>query len=353
MTKHSITVVNGTQHGDEGKGKIVTEMLKTSEFDWCVRTNGGDNAGHTIYIDVDGEKVKIATHIIPSGIVNPGVKCLIGSGCVVHIKSLNEEITMLEKYISDVRDRVYIADNAHIVTDYHIQDDIKHDKVGSTCRGIGPCYRSKVDRTGVRFGDVYDEDHFDCKIIDPVDLFMNTTPQKILVEGAQGFLLDIDHGTYPHCTSSSCATYNIGSSGLRMSDVVESIGCCKIYHTYVGTREMQEDDEIFDVIQKLGGEVGVTTGRQRQCLWLNLDDVRRGIYVNETTKLIINKCDIIEKVNEHLLANKETLKTKYKTAFNLICHDEVQGFDTFDEMKKFIEDNLDVPIVFSASPYEI
>lgn len=304
----------------------------TNYYDVCVRFNGGSNAGHTI---IHNEK-EIIVHLIPIGILL-GIKSIIASGCVINVKKLEEEIKYLEDNGFIVKENLSIAYNAHITTDQHIQSDNNTNMIGTTGMGIGPTYSDKYLRIGKRVKDYTDKENkfCGCNVIDPIEELVKY--QNIMFEGAQGFYLDIDHGDYPYVTSSSCLASNAFSTGVPVHTVNNIYGVVKLYDTYVGTKEFQPDDIIFNKLNSLGKEIGATTGRLRQCNWLDIDKLEKAAYVNGITQLIINKCDIIEKLG----------------VYKIISGGKIYEFKSLDDMKTFIKRSLidyRFDIIFSSSP---
>ena len=335
----SNVVVVGTQWGDEGKGKVVD--LLASKADMVVRYQGGNNAGHTLV--VNGEQT--ICHLIPSGILHEGKKCLIGNGVVVDPEVLLEEIkTLTGKGISVNPERLSLSEKAHLIMPYHKAVDLAResakgkDKLGTTGRGIGPCYEDKAGRTGIRAIDLFEPDTLEEKIktnlkeknfyltkffdaeplefqpifdqyqsmaevlrphITDVSLEIDQaikSGKKILFEGAQGTHLDIDHGTYPFVTSSNpvsgavCAGAGVGPDKLH-----HIVGIVKAYTTRVGSGPFPTElvDETGDYIQEKGAEFGATTGRRRRCGWLDLVMVRDSARLNGLTSLSITKLDVL------------------------------------------------------------
>jgi adenylosuccinate synthase len=331
-------VIVGTQWGDEGKGKIV-DLL--SEFaDIVVRFQGGNNAGHTIV--VDGEQ--FISHLVPSGILQKKT-CLIGNGMVVDPAVLVEELDNLESRGIDVgSDNLKISEKAHIIMPYHKQIDLAREKkkgdkkIGTTGRGIGPCYEDKACRRGIRFVELIDFEGFTEKIrtvmeeknfylkhylssetIDPesiidqykgyaerlaphvvnISVVMNQAikaNKQILFEGAQGTHLDIDHGTYPYVTSSNTISGNACcGSGIGPKEITGVVGIVKAYTTRVGEGPFPTElfDEIGDAIQVKGAEFGATTGRKRRCGWLDSVLLRNSVRLNGLTGLAITKLDVL------------------------------------------------------------
>ncbi|MCD6261870.1 MAG: adenylosuccinate synthase [Deltaproteobacteria bacterium] len=335
----SNTVVVGTQWGDEGKGKIVD--LLTARADVVVRFQGGNNAGHTLV--VDGKQ--FICHIIPSGILNENKRCMIGNGLVVDPEVLIEEINGLAALGIDVGpDRLVLSDRAHIIMPYHRAIDLAREKakgkgkIGTTGRGIGPCYEDKVNRTGVRAGDLVDHELLEEKIrtnvreknfyltkllnAEPVEwrsVLQNylvfaerlypfikdvsieldreiSSGKKILFEGAQGTHLDIDHGTYPFVTSSNTIAGNASAgTGVGPGQLHHIVGIVKAYTTRVGAGPFVTEltDDTGDYIQEKGMEFGATTGRRRRCGWLDLVIVKDSKRINGLNSLAITKLDVL------------------------------------------------------------
>jgi len=337
------TVVVGTQWGDEGKGKIVD--LLSEHADYVVRFQGGNNAGHTMV--VNGKE--IISHLIPSGIIQQK-KCFIGNGVVVDPFVLLDEIDYLIANNIDVSpEMLKISNRAHLIMPYHQEIDKAReekkgkDKIGTTGRGIGPCYEDKATRRGIRFCDLLDLDLFKEKVvsileeknfylehyfkvgtIDPgrvidqvlkirdrllpyiadvsVALHAGIDGNKtILFEGAQGTHLDIEHGTYPFVTSSSTVSGNAANgSGVGPGALDEIIGIVKAYTTRVGAGPFPTElfDDIGDKIQKTGSEFGATTGRKRRCGWLDMVVLKNAVRLNSLTGLAITKLDVLDDLDE-------------------------------------------------------
>jgi len=287
METSNVDVVIGMQYGDEGKGKIANQMASTGEYDYVIRFNGGGNAGHTIYLN--GEK--IVTHLVPCGIMH-GVTSVIGNGCVINTQKLFDELEYLKGFGFDTS-LLKIAKNAHIITQEHIDEDSKDTKIGTTRTGNGPCYRDKVARTGIRAEYIPELEPF---LIDMHSL-IHAEPKKFLAEGAQGYWLDIDFGDYPFVTSSNTGVGAVLNNGFNFKQVRDVVGVIKCYSTYVGAKGYQKDDERFEQLREIGQEYGATTGRPRQIDWLNIDEVITACQMNGITKLIVNKMDVLSKVN--------------------------------------------------------
>ena len=337
------TVIVGTQWGDEGKGKIVD--LLSEHADYVVRFQGGNNAGHTMV--VDGKE--IISHLIPSGIIQQK-KCFIGNGVVVDPFVLLEEIEyLLSNDIDASPDMLKISNRAHIIMPYHKlidnarEADKGDQKIGTTGRGIGPCYEDKATRRGIRFCDLLDfeffkekvriilkeknfylKNYFKSQTIDPetiinsfeqirkrllpyiddvsVILFEGINSDKrVLFEGAQGTHLDIEHGTYPFVTSSSVVSGNAANgSGVGPANLNEIIGIVKAYTTRVGEGPFPTElfDDIGDKIQQTGSEFGATTGRKRRCGWLDMVVLKSAVRLNSLTGLAITKLDVLDDLDE-------------------------------------------------------
>ncbi|NOX25356.1 MAG: adenylosuccinate synthase [Deltaproteobacteria bacterium] len=331
-------VVVGTQWGDEGKGKIVD--LLTGYADYVVRFQGGNNAGHTLV--VDGQK--FVFHLIPSGILNVDKKCFIGNGVVLDPAVLLTEMEELAgNGLAVTPERLAISENAHLIMPYHRMLDLASEagmaddkKIGTTGRGIGPCYGDKILRKGIKMGELRDEDLFKDKLRDNIrekNLLLGgsgaslsfdeiygqymTYAEKlipfvrnvsveldkgrkagknILFEGAQGTQLDIDHGTYPFVTSSNTVAGNacVGS-GFGPAHIDAVVGVLKAYTTRVGEGPFPTElfDDTGESIQKKGGEFGATTGRKRRCGWLDAVIGQEAARLNGLTGLAITKLDVL------------------------------------------------------------
>jgi len=332
-------VIVGTQWGDEGKGKIIDYL--TADTDYVVRYQGGSNAGHTVVIGDD----RYILHLIPSGILHKDKICIIGNGVVVDLADLHEEIKGLEKRGIDVKGRLFVSQYAHLIFPYHKAiDKIKEerkglDKIGTTGRGIGPAYMDKVARSGIRMGDIIDKEIFLRKLeenlsekneimnkifslgsFDVKDIFDEYYPlgqelkeyicdvswilneamsqgKSILFEGAQGTLLDVDHGTYPYVTSSNstCGGACTGT-GVGPTKIDKAMGVVKAYTTRVGEGPLPtEFDPAFgEQIRAKGEEFGATTGRPRRCGWLDAVVTRYAVMINGIDSLAVTKLDVLD-----------------------------------------------------------
>ena len=284
----SADVVIGLAWGDEAKGKITSVLAAKGEYDMVARWAGGNNAGHTVYID--GKKYK--THLIPSGVFHNKLS-IIGPGCVLHPSSFQKELEYLEDNGFDPS-LVKISPKCHIVTDEQIQFDRDNlaNKLGTTSRGIAPAYAAKAARTGIIAGDYYSKN--------PELLWNENLYGNLLCEGAQGVWLDIDHGNYPYVTSSITLAYGACSIGFPPQKIRNIFGAAKIYDTRSGEDpdfpSLLLEDPILSKIGEAGSEYGVTTGRRRKVNWLNLDRLIKSINVTGCTHTIISKCDVLSEI---------------------------------------------------------
>ena len=336
-------VVLGTQWGDEGKGKIVD--LLTDQVSVVARYQGGHNAGHTLVID--GKKT--ALHLIPSGIMRPEVTCVIGNGVVLSLDALLKEIDGLENNGVQVLNRLKISPACPLILDVHVALDQAREarrgkaKIGTTGRGIGPAYEDKVARRGLRLGDALVPDQFEAKLREMLDhhnhmlvSYYNAEPcdvesqlaktmaqverlrdcivdtvallhtareagENLLFEGAQGSLLDIDHGTYPYVTSSNTTAGGVASgSGFGPLYLDYVLGITKAYTTRVGSGPFPTElhDEIGEHLGTVGQEFGTTTGRERRCGWFDAVAVRQAIQVSSITGLCLTKLDVLDGLKE-------------------------------------------------------
>jgi len=332
-------VVIGTQWGDEGKGKIVD--LLTDRAEAVVRFQGGHNAGHTLVID--GKKTVL--HLIPSGILRENVRCLIGNGVVLSPTALLEEMKVLEESGVPVLDRLGISESCPLILPYHIALDQAREvargnkAIGTTGRGIGPAYEDKVSRRGIRFGELRDEaiyqerlrevmeyhnftlvNYFKAEAVDYQKVLdeslqqaeiltpliedvtgtlhrMRREGRNIMFEGAQGALLDIDHGTYPYVTSSNTTAGGAASgSGVGPCHIDYVLGIVKAYTTRVGAGPFPTElfDDQGNHLGEKGHEFGATTGRKRRCGWLDVVSLKRSLDINSVTGMCITKLDVLD-----------------------------------------------------------
>lgn len=295
-------IVVDLQYGDCGKGKIAHALCRENKYTHVIRYNGGCNAGHTIYHN--GKK--FITHHIPCGVFF-GIKSIIGPGCVVHTETFLKEIQDLEDAGIPAKKLVHVASNAHLITDFHRAEDGKDEKIGTTRRGNGPAYRDKYGRKGVR---AMDDPRLQPYIISMYhELYENEAYNEIeiLFEGAQGFGLDVDWGDYPYVTSSHCTVGSALLNGVPPRAIRDVWGVAKIYETYVGAKDFEGPDEVFEDIRRVGQEYGATTGRPRQINWLDYDMLKMAARINGTTKVVFNKMDVMEEVGSWCLYDGPSL----------------------------------------------
>ena len=303
-------VVIGGQWGDEGKGKIVD--LMATDYSAVARFSGGNNAGHTVINDLGEFKL----HLIPSGILNNKIKCVIGNGCVVDPAVLIEEMDNLIKIgVKVTPDNLIISNKAHMILPEHIKLDNKQEKeredlkIGTTGRGIGPAYMDKVARNGFRMEDISRWPEWSKKLsrfVGNTQKLLRSKLEKkedILLEGAQGALLDIDHGSYPFVTSSNSTIGGaLTGTGLVPADIRNTIGIFKAYATRVGEgpfpSEISKTESVAGYILKKGHEFGTTTGRERRCGWFDLDSANYSIMINGFNKIAIMKLDVLDGIKE-------------------------------------------------------
>ncbi|GAB3997859.1 adenylosuccinate synthase [Nocardioides marmoraquaticus] len=372
-------VVLGAQWGDEGKGKA-TDLLTTQQsIDYCVRTSGGHNAGHTIV--VDGQK--FATHLLPSGILTPGCTNVIANGVVVSPEALFREYDAL--LARDVElGQLVVSSNAHVIASYHSTIDkvterfLGKNKIGTTGRGIGPAYADKINRVGIRVADLFDEkilvekveaalevrNHLLTKVynrraisVDEVvedlrsyaerlqpmvrdtSLLLNTALDRgetVLFEGAQATMLDVDHGTYPFVTSSSPVAGGVSTgAGVGPTRIDRVIGVIKAYTTRVGSGPFPTElfDEDGEKLWDRGGEVGVSTGRNRRCGWYDAVVARYASRVNGLTELFMTKLDV--------LSSWETVPVCVAYDVDGVRHDEMPMTQTDFHHAKPVYEHLD------------
>ena len=394
------TLILGLQWGDEGKGKIVDALAENSEA--VCRFQGGHNAGHTL--KVDGEQKVL--HLVPSGILHPFVHCVLGNGLVLSLPALQKEITELEDSGINFTGRFYVSGDCALILPTHIAIDQVRDKsegIGTTGRGIGPAYEDKVARRAIRFGDLQDLDKLQGRLEKLVDYhnkilvhlydaepipfeqvldelrnhqglfqkFHSGTQdllrgwvkenKKIIFEGAQGSMLDIDHGTYPYVTSSSTTAGGLSTGlGVGPKYVDTILGITKAYTTRVG--EGPFATELFDVnadqLAKVGHEFGATTGRPRRCGWLDLKALETIVFINSVTTLCITKLDVLDGFTEIQVCvdYDDEQNPIYKTLPG--WEQETSGIRDFNDLPQaaqdyilFIEGVLDCPVgIVSVGP---
>jgi len=327
--------VLGAQWGDEGKGKIVD--LLTPHFSIVARYQGGHNAGHTVFVD----GAKFILRLIPSGILHAGTTCVIGNGVVIDPQALFEEIDELTRHGIDVTNRILISDKAHLILPYHRDLDLLSEarrgerKIGTTSRGIGPAYEDKIARRGIRVCDLADPAALEQNVRDNVtarnrlvqDSTMDWKPvltqllrhaermrpmmrdvsvlltdamrqgRSILFEGAQGTLLDIDHGTYPYVTSSNASVGGVATGlGIPPRAIGRVLGVAKAYTTRVGEGPLPTElsGEMGNRLRESGNEYGAVTGRPRRCGWFDAVAVRYAVRINGLDGLALTKLDVLD-----------------------------------------------------------
>ncbi|MBI3941291.1 MAG: adenylosuccinate synthase [Acidobacteria bacterium] len=336
-------VIVGTQWGDEGKGKIVD--LFSEKFDVVARYQGGHNAGHTV--TVGGKRYVL--HLIPSGILHPGKVCVIGNGVVVDPMALLEEIETLQNLGISAEGRLFVSDRAHMIMPYHRameagEETARADRaIGTTSRGIGPCYEDKMGRRGIRMGDFFSDERFAAKIRENVRLknsvlqevygrepldaedtlreyravcekikpFITDTAEylnrqikkgkRVLFEGAQGTLLDVDHGTYPYVTASNATAGGACTgTGVGPTAIHGVVGIAKAYTTRVGAGPFPTEltDSVGEHLQARGAEFGASTGRPRRTGWFDAMVVRYSSRINNVDTLVITKLDVLDELGE-------------------------------------------------------
>lgn len=409
-----IDVLLGLQWGDEGKGKIVDYLA--AHYDIIARFQGGPNAGHTLYVNGN----KIVLHTIPSGVFHTHCLNLIGNGVVIDPVTLSREIESILPLQEDLLGRLFISSRAHLIIPTHRALDAASEaskgksKIGSTLKGIGPAYMDKTGRNGLRVGDIllpdFEEKYRQLRqkhiqlleqFHEPVDWeaweepFMKAVEhlrklqivhaeywldahlkngKKILAEGAQGSMLDIDFGTYPFVTSSNTIASGVCNGlGVAPSRIREVYGISKAYCTRVGSGPFPTEltDETGDALRKAGAEFGATTGRPRRCGWIDLVALRYAVMLSGVTKLILTKADVLDAFDSvyaataYIINGKETTELPYD-----LCNADIQPVfrefsgwtapvsaavayvdlpENFRKFCNFIEKYLDVPVHFISN----
>jgi len=374
----SVLGLIGCQWGDEGKGKIVD--ILSADADLVARYQGGPNAGHTVVID----KTQIILHTIPTGILQPDTKCLIGNGVVINPETLVNEINELEKMGYSVRENLFVSINAHLIMPYHRTLDKAMEvlrgkgKIGTTGRGIGCSYADKALRQGLRIIDLFDRDRFAAcvksatlfynalfsriegieqvkpdEVIEEVWQYVDTIlplavdgveyindtimlGKNILLEGAQGLHLDIDFGTYPYVTSSNPSPGGMCTGlGISPAAITKIIGVVKAYTTRVGAGPLPTEltEGVGEHLRELGSEYGATTGRPRRCGWLDIPVLRRALMITGVKEIALTKLDVLDTFKE--------IK---------ICTGYTYHGDTIDVLPIGIQKNDDVEPVYITLP---
>jgi adenylosuccinate synthase len=416
----NVTLVLGAQWGDEGKGKIVDILSKDADI--VARYQGGANAGHTVVFN--GKKFIL--HLIPSGILNPNSFCIIGNGVVIDPYALLEEIDLLGKFNISVDNRLLISNKAHLILPYHkildkVSEECSEKSIGTTGRGIGPAYVDKFARCGIRvseilhpeilknhleknfkekiqlitkyYGKEVEEQDYNRQISEYLEalnkikqyvadttFFINRQikdGKKVLIEGAQGTLLDVDHGTYPFVTSSNPTSGGACTGlGIPPTVITNIIGVTKAYTTRVGNGPFPSElkDETGEIIRKNGFEYGSTTGRPRRCGWLDLVALKYSIMINGINSLALTKIDVLSSFSEIKVCVKYQIDGNETTEFpsDSIILDNAKpiyqvlpgwnkslaGINAYENLPsetkeyiKFIEDYLQIPVnIISTSP---
>lgn len=416
----NVTLVLGAQWGDEGKGKIVDILSKDADI--VARYQGGANAGHTVVFN--GKKFIL--HLIPSGILNPNSFCIIGNGVVIDPYALLEEIDLLGKFNISVDNRLLISNKAHLILPYHkildkVSEECSEKSIGTTGRGIGPAYVDKFARCGIRvceilhpeilknhleknfkekiqlitkyYGKEVEEQDYNRQISEYLEalnkikqyvadttFFINQQikdGKKVLIEGAQGTLLDVDHGTYPFVTSSNPTSGGACTGlGIPPTVITNIIGVAKAYTTRVGNGPFPTElkDETGEIIRKNGFEYGSTTGRPRRCGWLDLVALKYSIMINGINSLALTKIDVLSSFSEIKVCVKYQIDGNETTEFpsDSIILDNAKpiyqvlpgwnkslaGINAYENLPsetkeyiKFIEDYLQIPVnIISTSP---
>ncbi len=366
-------VIVGTQWGDEGKGKIVD--LFTEKFDVIARAQGGHNAGHTVMID----GVQYILHLIPSGILHREKSCVVGNGVIIDPFALLEELQMLDDF--GLAGRLHISNRCHLIMPYHRavesaeEERLGEKKIGTTSRGIGPCYEDKIGRRGIRIADLQTPDIFREKVAANVEFknqilagvygagtldaeeiydsymavvsgilpFVTDTAEylnsaisdgkSVLFEGAQGTLLDVDHGTYPFVTSSNATSGGACTgTGVGPSKIDGVVGISKAYTTRVGGGPFptELDDRIGSYVREKGAEFGASTGRPRRCGWFDAMVVRYSCMVNAVDTLVITKLDVLDGVEELKICTGYSYRGEHLQFFPT-------GIETLDEVEPIFE----------------
>jgi adenylosuccinate synthase len=327
----AVDIIFGLAWGDEGKGKISNAISKN--YDMVCRWNGGPNAGHTVYLN----DKKYKTHIIPCGIFQ-NKPSIIGPNCVINIDKFYDEIEYLKKEGFDTS-LVKVSPKAHVITQKHIEYDLKFLKprLGTTGQGIAPAYADKALRSGKLAGNYLDKQY----------LWDGELYGEILCEGAQSFWLDLNYGDYPYVTSSETLPYSACSLGFSPKKIRDIIGVAKIYDTKSGVDplfpESLWDSPELNMIIDIGQEFGSTTGRKRIVNWLNLNKLIDSVKISGVTRLIINKCDVLEQVN----------------TFKVYQNNDLFKFNTLQSMQSFIKAHLShamnhyIEVIFSGNKENI
>jgi adenylosuccinate synthase len=387
-TKKNVVVI-GTQWGDEGKGKVVDWL--TDHAQGVVRFQGGHNAGHTLVIN--GQKT--ALHLIPSGIMRPGIACYIGNGVVLSIPDLLREIDKLQAAGVEVESRLKVSGACPLIFPYHVALDKAREaargqaKIGTTCKGIGPAYEDKVARRAIRVADLLDPEELAEKLRDNLDFhnFMLTkylhadaidfhetldttlahAPRiapmitdvssalyaahrvgaALLFEGAQGSLLDVDHGTYPFVTSSNCVAGNAAAgSGVGPGMLHYVLGITKAYTTRVGAgpfpSELSTEEGVGKHLSSIGAEVGTTTGRPRRCGWFDAALLKRSVQINGVSGMCLTKLDVLDGLDTLQICTGYTMDGQAVNIFPSGAHEAARCVPIYETLPGWKESTVGV-----------
>ena len=382
-------VVIGTQWGDEGKGKIVDWLTDKSQG--VVRFQGGHNAGHTLVIG----NQKTALQLIPSGIMRPGVACYIGNGVVLSVPDLLREIDKLEAAGVEVASRLKVSEACPLILPYHVALDVAREvargdaKIGTTGKGIGPAYEDKVARRAIRVADLLNEKRFGEKLLENLDYhnfvltqYLKTQPidfqktyddalanvprlepmvadvssllytahaagSKLLFEGAQGSLLDVDHGTYPYVTSSNCVAGNAAAGAGVGPDMLHYVlGITKAYTTRVGSgpfpAELPTDQGVGEHLARVGHEFGTVTGRPRRCGWFDAALLKRSVQINGVSGICLTKLDVLDKLESLKICTGYKIGGKTVDIFPVGAEDAARCEPIYEEMPGWSESTVGV-----------
>jgi len=390
MSKKNVAknvVVIGTQWGDEGKGKIVDWL--TVHAKGVVRFQGGHNAGHTLVIK--GQKT--ALQLIPSGIMREGVACYIGNGVVVSVPDIMREIDKLQAIGVEVASRLMISEACPAILPYHVAIDVAREmargenKIGTTCKGIGPAYEDKVARRAIRIADMLNEERFGEKLRENLDYhnFVLTNYLKVsavdyqktfddamalvprlkpmvgdvssalyaafkaggnlLFEGAQGSLLDVDHGTYPYVTSSNCVAGNASAgTGVGPNMLHYILGITKAYTTRVGSgpfpSELSTDDGVGEHLSRVGHEFGTVTGRARRCGWFDAALLRRSVQINGVSGMCLTKLDVLDGIESLKLCTGYMIDGRAVDIFPVGAEEAARCVPVYETMPGWTENTV-------------
>ncbi len=376
-------VIVGMQWGDEGKGKIVDYLTRYAPL--VVRHQGGNNAGHTVV--VEGKTTVL--HLIPSGILNPESTCVIGNGTVIDPQVLLQEVDELERAHVTLAGRLFIAPGAHVIMPYHkLLDGLQErfrgkNKIGTTGRGIGPCYADKADRASIRIGDLINPEVFQGKLTEllayknaVIEHVFHEAPlvekeifdaytgyadrirpyvvdvlpmvhehlaakHRVVFEGAQGTMLDLDHGTFPYVTSSpTIAGGACCGAGVGPKDIAGVIGIVKAYSTRVGEGPFPTEltESVGERLRQIGHEFGATTGRPRRCGWLDCVQLRRAVMINGTTNVVMTKPDVLSEFETIKICTAYTINGRTTELFPVTLQELEQAQPVFEEVPGWQQD---------------